>query len=588
MPHHKKPLIAALSAAVALSACNNTSLPSASIPANVLYTANQIAYIDAANPGSLTTPASLSGIVPGDTLVSIDRRPVNGFLYGLGYNATNGTVQLYVIHPDTSTASAVGSPASFADSAGTAMKAGGGLSDTRFEMDFNPTVDRVRVISSRGENFRLNPNTGAAVDTNSNVAGNQMDGSLNIGGGAAQAQGTAYTNSAVNASATTQYTLDEVMDALYIQNPPNNGTLTASQNLSAIVDSVFGLDILPGVTTATSNTPVSSGEAFALIKRATDGTEALARIDLTNGGLAQVSPLATAGARGLALQNPASATLIALAADGTLIRSTLSAPGTVSTTTAISGLNPGELPVGIDFRPATGQLVLFAVNPGTDTGTLYVVDPQSAAATVIGTAGSIAFVDSTGGTVDLPDPAVAGYGFDFNPTVDRIRVTTGTGLNFRLNPVTGGAVDGDTTAAGTNPDGAINGSGVTGASGAAYTNSVAGTTVTTLYILDPASGQLSIQNPPNGGTQTMPLALRLNGAPVAIAAVNDFDIPANVRTTANNLPVTGGDGYAALKIGGVNKLFRINLVTGGLTDLGAIGTGSTDLRGLAIGITHAR
>ena len=42
----------------------------------------------------------------------------------------------------------------------------------------------------------------------------------------------------------------------------------------------------------------------------------------------------------------------------------------------------------------------------------------------------------------LPDPATVGWGFDFNPAADRIRVVAGS-LNFRVNPNTGAAVDGD-------------------------------------------------------------------------------------------------------------------------------------------------
>src|SRR5205085_8243206 len=99
--------------------------------------------------------------------------------------------------------------------------------------------------------------------------------------------------------------------------------------------------------------------------------------------------------------------------------------------------------------------------------------------------------------IDLP-AASAGYGFDFNPTVDRIRVTTGTGLNFRINPSTGAAVDADATNTGTQTDPNINGlpTGSTGVTGAAYTNSFAqsGTTATTLYTLDADSNMLFIQN----------------------------------------------------------------------------------------------
>ena len=60
-------------------------------------------------------------------------------------------------------------------------------------------------------------------------------------------------------------------------------------------------------------------------------------------------------------------------------------------------------------------------------------------------------------------------------------MTTGTGLNFRVNPATGAPIDGDAVSPGTQTDGAVNGlpGGSTGVTGAAYTNSFAqsGTTV---------------------------------------------------------------------------------------------------------------
>jgi len=61
--------------------------------------------------------------------------------------------------------------------------------------------------------------------------------------------------------------------------------------------------------------------------------------------------------------------------------------------------------------------------------------------------------------VDLPDPATVGYGFDFNPVADRVRVVTGS-LNFRIDPNSGAPIDGNLnlgTLAGINPDGSING-----------------------------------------------------------------------------------------------------------------------------------
>jgi hypothetical protein len=137
----------------------------------------------------------------------------------------------------------------------------------------------------------------------------------------------------------------------------------------------------------------------------------------------------------------------------------------------ITGLAAGEKLLAIDFRPATGQL--YGVSSASR---IYTINVSTGMATPVG--GSFT-------------PAISGsfVGFDFNPTVDRIRLVTSSGQNLRLNPVTGmvAAVDGNI-----NPAGAS-------ITAAAYTNSFAGATSTTLYDIDVATNQLYIQNPPNIG-----------------------------------------------------------------------------------------
>lgn len=427
-----------------------------------------------------------------------------------------------------------------------------------------------------------------------------MDGALNDG--ATAAHGTAYVNNAANnGGITTQYTVKENPGILFIQNPPNAGSLISPLALTPSVNTILGFDIAPGVSTAASNAAVLSGSGYLLMRSLAGAPVSLASLSLVSGALSAITPIAGgAGAQGLAVQNPASMAVVALSASSTeLVRFAAATPG-MTTTVTISGVTLGESLVGIDFRPATGQLYALGVNPTADNGTIYRLDPQLGTATPVGTAGSIAFVGTDGVTpVDLPDPNTAGYGFDFNPVVDRIRVTTSTGLNFRLNQLTGMPVDGDGVASpagtpansanGTNPDGSINvGGTASGVSGAAYTNSVSGTTVTTLYALSDAGSQLTIQNAPNAGTQTLPLTVRLNGATLAFTHVNGFDIPSDVRVSANNAAATSGSGFAALTVGGVAVLYRIDLATGAASNLGEIGLGTAGLRGLAVGQTHAR
>jgi Domain of unknown function (DUF4394) len=196
---------------------------------------------------------------------------------------------------------------------------------------------------------------------------------------------------------------------------------------------------------------------------------------------------------------------------------------------AITGLPGGENIVGLDVRPLDGQLYALG-----KTSRLYVINPRTGAARQVGATPLI--------------PALAGtsFGFDFNPTSDRIRVTSDAEQNLRLNPDDGTVTGVDTNlayapgdpGAGTNPS----------VAGSAYTNSFAGATSTTLYDIDNARHALVIQNPPNDGTLTTVGALGTTNDAVA------FDIG------------DGNVGYAVLN-GEQNRqnLSRIDLSNGHAT-----------------------
>lgn len=158
----------------------------------------------------------------GDTaLVGIDFRPATGALYGLG-NAGG----IYTIDPETAEATFVSQ-----------LSANGqplALSGASFGVDFNPTVDRLRVVSDTGQNLRINVDTGAAT----------VDGGLNFPGvppaPATPATGVtaaAYTNNDADAATgTTLFDLDSVADQVVIQLPPNAGALTPTGKLAPALD----------------------------------------------------------------------------------------------------------------------------------------------------------------------------------------------------------------------------------------------------------------------------------------------------------------------------------------------------------------
>src|SRR5262245_50552659 len=122
-------------------------------------------------------------------------------------------------------------------------------------------------------------------------------------------------------------------------------------------------------------------------------------------------------------------------AGSTLLAFDTSTP-TVTKTIAVTGVNAGETLVGIDFRPQNGVLYGLGVDAAANTGTLYAISVRTGFAAAVGSPGSVQLTTDGVTKVDLPDPAVLGYGFDFNPAADRIRVVAGA-LNFRIDPNTG-------------------------------------------------------------------------------------------------------------------------------------------------------
>jgi hypothetical protein len=543
---------------------------------------SQLLTFDPAAPSGATTKPII-GVVAGETLVGIDIRPQNGMLYGLGVNATTNTATLYAIGRETGQASVVGTASSvaFTTNGVTAVD----LPAADYGFDVNPAADRVRVTTASGLNFRINPNTGAPVDgdnsglTSGVVSGTNPDGALN--GGTTSVGGSAYTNDQPNnGSITTLYALSATTDQLAIQNPPNVGTVTPGQNVTVggtpvNFSAVGGFDIDPAVVAAASNAPVTSGVGYAVLT--IGATTHLYRISLTDGAATDLGPIGdgSAAIQGLALQrdlDDAGFPVVGLAAGGTGLRRFQTAtPGTV-TSVALGGLaTGGEVMVGLAWRPQTGQLYGLGVDAGADTATLYLVDPQTGSVTIVGVAGDIAYAG-----VDFP-AASAGWGIDFNPAVDRLRLVADGGLNARVNPNNG-------LPASASPDSPHNGlpPGSTGVTAVSYTNAFTQPLtggVTTVYVLEPTANQLLIQNPPNAGVLTAARTVTLGGAPLDFGAIAGLDIPGEVAVATSSAPAAGS-GVALLDVSGVEGLYTLDLTTGAATLLGAV---SAPLASIAVG-----
>jgi hypothetical protein len=209
----------------------------------------------------------------------------------------------------------------------------------------------------------------------------------------------------------------------------------------------------------------------------------------------------------------------------------------------VSGLDAGERLVGLDMRPANGALYAMS-----DRNQLYRIDGLSGAASKVGTP-----VVMLNGVV----------GFDFNPTVDRIRIVTSSGQNLRLNPDTGAVAGTDTTLAYAATD--ANAGRMPMVSGAGYTNSVAGATSTLLYDIDYKRNVLVTQGTAPGvtpvvGPNTGQL-FTVGRLGIPASAINGFDIAGEEQTPGVFDPADY-TAVASTNFGPISLINTVDLETG--------------------------
>jgi len=137
---------------------------------------NELIQFNAKAPQVFISKKAITNIGASEKLLSIDYRPATGELYALS-NAS----KLYIINTTTVAARVVNATAFTPAITGSVAS-----------IDFNPTVDRLRLVTNSGQNLRLNPETGAVVAT---------DGAIN-GVSNASISGIAYTNSKAGAATT--------------------------------------------------------------------------------------------------------------------------------------------------------------------------------------------------------------------------------------------------------------------------------------------------------------------------------------------------------------------------------------------------
>lgn len=266
-------------------------------PIIVLTSDSRLLTVDHATPETVTRNVTITGLGSGESLISIDFRPATGTLFGIS------TTRMYSIDINTGVATVVGSAGAFS------------VVGTLFDIDFNPTVDRIRVVTDSDQNLRLNPNNGTltAEDGILRYATTDPNAARN-----ANLIAVGYVNNFSGAAATTLYGIDSGADALVILDPPNDGVLNTVGSLGVDATGEGGLDVSP-----------STGVAYAALN--VGGTPNLYTVNLrtglvtpSNGGMtpAVIAP-ATRGAAGVV-------DITALGVPGTRMRN-ISTRGRVTT-----------------------------------------------------------------------------------------------------------------------------------------------------------------------------------------------------------------------------------------------------------------
>ncbi|MDQ3404680.1 MAG: DUF4394 domain-containing protein, partial [Actinomycetota bacterium] len=139
----------------------------------VLSTSGVLTTHDADSPRRIKERTRITGLARGDYLIGIDVRPATGVLYAMSAKG-----RLYTVNADSGRATAVGTPTA--------------LNGRAIGFDFNPTVDRIRLVTSQGQNLRLVPDTGALAATDGPLA---YAGTDPAAGSTPRVAAAGYTNS---------------------------------------------------------------------------------------------------------------------------------------------------------------------------------------------------------------------------------------------------------------------------------------------------------------------------------------------------------------------------------------------------------
>lgn len=187
-------------------------------------TTQQLQLFDTNTPGTAgATGVPITGLATDERVLGIDFRPQTGQLYALGNSNA-----VYTVDPATGAATRVGP--GFSDP----------LSGSFYGFDFNPVIDKIRIVSDLDQNYVADPDSGDA-NIASTTSVFYADGDANQGADP-NVINHAYFNAVADADATQLYAIDSDLDILVTQ-ANNAGTLGTVGALGVDVLTIGGFDI---------------------------------------------------------------------------------------------------------------------------------------------------------------------------------------------------------------------------------------------------------------------------------------------------------------------------------------------------------
>lgn len=481
-------------------------------------TSGKLITFDREDPTKAKTTIQIAGLAKGEFITGLDQNPDDNQFYAI---TNQGAVMLLDIISGVATPLQEMQPD--LSQIGNAFE---GLPTGPIGANFNPLTGLMQIVTGDGENFLLNVKSGLVLTGkgfNAGLTGAGFSDSFK-GGGKIKFAG-----------------LDGLHGKLFLKGSPNGGDLGSPIPLGFDAKGVAGFDI--DATNQSGYALLKLSDAWKVVKLKLGG-EANSPADI----LGNLPGLGSGDApSAMALLQPL-VQVFGLTHNNQLLSFLPSDPSTILNTLPVQGLLSGEKLLGIDMRPADGQMYGL-----TDLGRLLKIDTLTGGTTFI---------------TQLAEPLSGVISTDWDPTKDVLHIITEQGKNFELSP--NGFINLLTSILNLVTDllGGLLGHNPL-IDGSAFTNNFPGADqLGQLLNLDMANGQL------------------LQLLPLDVLDLGSLGLPGGSHGCGFDV-IGGGNGLSLAAIqtlaNGPCTAFLVDTVTGVTTQLGAIGgTGGLPLQDIAM------